>query len=91
MQDSFTFKCKMLRNWMMRFECKVQGDNFGGSQRTRKSMCMKRANFCQEHFGRGLPFYVVAARVINGPWTDLILKACRSRKWGERKRRGGVA
>lgn len=34
-------------------------------------MCMKWANFCQKHIGRGLPFCVVAARMINGPGDSL--------------------
>lgn len=44
---------------------------FGGSLRTGRSMCMKWANFCQKHIGRGLPFCVVAARMINGPGDSL--------------------
>lgn len=79
-EPPFTSKYKTLRRWMMGCVCKVQGDIFGDSLRTGKSICMKRAHLCQERIGRGLPFCVVAARIANGLGTALVLKASRSRK-----------
>lgn len=65
------YKCRTLSLLRMKHEgarwwaCRVQGDIFRGSLRTGKSICMKRANFGQEHIGRGLPFWAVATMVLD--------------------------